>query len=78
MLGSQEKRKDRKTQKSTSEEKVVGFSSASLFLTRKWEVVTQGGTRGIDHPTWRRTQGVGIIKGWEDKQDCGCISHTFT
>ena len=43
MLGGQEKRKD-KTQKSRSEEKVVGFSSASLFPTRKWEAVTQGGT----------------------------------
>ena len=27
-----------------SENKVVGFSSASLFLARKWETVTQGGT----------------------------------
>ena len=43
-LEDQEKSKDRKTQKSMSEEKVVGFSSASLFPTRKWEAVTQGGT----------------------------------
>ena len=42
--GVQEKRKERKTQKSRSEEKVVGFSSASLFPTRKWKPVTQGGT----------------------------------
>ena len=28
-MGGQEKRKDRKTQKSKSEEKVVGFSSAN-------------------------------------------------
>ena len=40
-LGSQEKRKDRK---SRSEEKVVGFSSASLYPARKLETVTQGGT----------------------------------
>ena len=32
-----EKRKGRKTQKSRNQEKVVGFSSASLFPTRKWE-----------------------------------------
>ena len=34
-LEGQEKRKGRKTQKSKSEEKVMGFSSASLYLTRK-------------------------------------------
>ena len=34
-----------KSQKSRSEEKVVSFSSASLFPARKWEAVTQGGTR---------------------------------
>ena len=39
MLGEE---KDRKTGKSRSEEKVVGFSSAFLFPTRKWEAVTQG------------------------------------
>ena len=40
----QKKRKDRETRKSRSEEKVVGFSSTSLFPTRKQETVTQGGT----------------------------------
>ena len=40
----QEKRKDRKSQKSMNEEKVVGFSSASVFPPRKWETVTQVGT----------------------------------
>ena len=30
------------------EEKVVGFSSASLFPASKRETVTQGGIRGID------------------------------
>ena len=44
MLGRQEKRKDRKPRKSKSEEKVVDFSSASLFPIRKREAVTQGGT----------------------------------
>ena len=43
-LGGQEKRKDSKTRKSRSEEKVTGFSSAFLFLARKRESVTQGGT----------------------------------
>ena len=42
MLGSQEKRKDRKSQKSMSEEEVAGFRSASPFPTRKWETVTKG------------------------------------
>ena len=58
--------KDRKTQKSRIEEKVVGCSSASLFPVKKWEVVTQGGNRGINHLMWRRTQGASILKGWED------------
>ena len=56
MLRGQEKRKDRKTSKSRSFEKVVGFSLASLFFPSKWETVTQDGTRGIDHPMWK-TQG---------------------
>ena len=49
------RRKDRKTQKSRSEEKVVGFSSISLFCTRKWESVTQGETMGTNNPM-QRTQ----------------------
>ena len=55
MLDSQEKRKDKKTWKSRSEKKVVGFSSTSLFLARKWKAVTQGRTKGIAHPMWRKT-----------------------
>ena len=57
---------------------MVGLSSASLFPTRKWKAVTQGGTRGIDPPRWKRTQGAGIVKGWEDKRDCRHIPNTFT
>ena len=34
-LGDQKKRKDRKARKTRSEEKVVGFSSDSLFPARK-------------------------------------------
>ena len=60
------------------EEKVVYLSSASLFPKRKWEAVTKGGTRGKDHPMWRITQGAGIVKGWEVKQDHRYISDTFT
>ena len=56
------------------EEKVEGFSSVS----RKREAVIQIGTRRIDHPTRRRTQGSGMVKGWEDKQDYGPILDTFT
>ena len=44
IAGGEEKRKGRKTRKSKSEEKMVGFSSASLFPARKREAVTQGGT----------------------------------
>ena len=61
------KRKDRKSRKSRSEEKAVAFSSASVFLSRKQEAVTQGGTiqtGGIYHLTRRKTQGAGIVKGW--------------
>ena len=58
-LGGLEKRKDRKKLKSRSEEKVVGFSSASLFSTRKREVVTLGGTRGINHLIQRITKDQG-------------------
>ena len=66
LLGGQEKRKDRKTWKSRSEEKVMGFTSASLFPARKWEGVTKGVTTepgGIDHLMQRRSQGGGIVKG---------------
>ena len=42
-------RKDRKSQKSRSEEKVMGFSSVSLFPTRKREAVTQGRTMLVNH-----------------------------
>ena len=65
-MGGQKKRKDKKTRKSRSEEKMVGFISTSLFLTRKREAVTKDGTRRIYHPMGRRTQGVSIVKGWED------------
>ena len=47
MLGNQEKRKIRK---SRNKEKLVSFSSVSLFPTRKWELVTQGGTWGNRPP----------------------------
>ena len=59
---------------------MVGFSSASLFPTRKWEAVTQGGTikPEEDHLPRKRTQGAGIVKGWDDKRDRGRIPDTFT
>ena len=41
MLGVQEKRKDKETRKRRSEEKVMGFSSASPFLARKQEAITR-------------------------------------
>ena len=66
------KRKDRKTRKSRSEEKVVNFNSAQR------EAGSQDRTRGIVHLTRRRTPGAGIVKGWEDKRDWWLISNTFT
>ena len=71
------RRKGRKTRKSRNEEKVVGFSSAFLFPTRKWDRVNQGGTSGIDHTTRRKTQGTDIVKGWKDKRHHGCIPNAF-
>ena len=38
--GGQKKRKDKKTPTNRSEEKVVGFSSAFLFPTRKQDAET--------------------------------------
>ena len=64
MLECQEKRKGRKNTESRGEEKVVGFSSASLFPAKKREAVIQGGTNRIDPG---KTQGAGFVKGWEDK-----------
>ena len=51
----------------------MGFSSASPFLTRKWEAVTQGGIWGIEHPTRRRHQGAGIVpsKGGRTSKTAG-------
>ena len=42
--GGGRKRKDKKTWKSRSEEKVVGLNSASLFPARKRKAIAQGGT----------------------------------
>ena len=80
IAGGQEKRKDRKARKSKSEEKVVGFMLVSLFPTRKREEVTQGGFMepGGDRSLTRRTQGAGIVKGWEDQRDSGHIPGLFT
>ena len=67
--------------KSRNEEKVAGFSSASLFPAKKRDAVTHGGTMepgGIDHLTRRKTLGAGIVKGWEDKRDRGRLPDTFT
>ena len=63
-----------------SEEKVVGFSSASIFPAKKREAFTQGGTMkpGDRPPDAEETQGAGIVKGWEDKLDLGRIPDTFT
>ena len=78
IVGGQEYRKDCKTWRSRSEEKGVCFSSASLILARKWESVTQSGTRGTDNLMWRKTQGSSIIKTWEDKRTYGSIQDAFT
>ena len=57
---------------------MVVFNSASLFPARKQEAVTQGGTKGIDHPTQRKTEAVDIVKGWEGKRKCGYLPDIFT
>ena len=57
MLGCQEKRKERKIQKSRSEVNVVGFRSASLFPARKWEAVTQAGNHEDRPPSAEDNQG---------------------
>ena len=58
---------------------MLGFSSASLLPARKLEVVTKGGTRGIDYLTGRKNpiQGAGNVKGWEDKRYRGHIPDKF-
>ena len=56
---------------------MVGFSSLPILCNETRGNPTQGGTRVIDHPTRRKTQGVGIVKGWEDKRDRGSISDTL-
>ena len=73
MLDGQKKRKDKKTWKSRSKEKLVGFSSTSLFPTRKQETVTQGGKRGTNHLTWRRTQGLGMSKAGRTSEKAGAF-----
>ena len=76
-MGDQEKRKDRKTWKSRTKEKVVDFSSASIFTARKREAVILVGIKGTIHPTRRKTQGAGIVKDWKDKRDRGRIPDTL-
>ena len=70
-------------QKTRDEERVVLFSSASLFPVRKWEAVTHGGNHRDRPPDAedRLPEGEenpGIVKGWEDKRDSWCIPDTFT
>ena len=48
-------------------ERVVGFRLAFLFPARKREELIQAGTKGINQPTWKKTQGADIIRDWEDK-----------
>ena len=55
----------------------MSFSSASLFSAKKWEAVTQVGTRAIDHLTQRKTKGAGIVKGWKHKWDHGGVPDPF-
>ena len=57
--------KDRKTMKSRSEEKVVGFSSTSLFPAWKWEAVTRVELTGDRPPMTRITHRTSIIIGWD-------------
>ena len=56
-----EKRKDGKTRKSRSKEKVVGFSSAFLFPEENERQSLR--VEPWKNPTRRRTQGADIVKG---------------
>ena len=75
-LGDQEKSKDRK----------VGVKSGGFWFSLPIPPKKTGGshpgwnhvTREIDHLTQRRTQGPGIVKGWEDNRDRGRIPDAFT
>ena len=58
-LGGQEKRKNSKTRKSRSEEKVVGLKSDSIFPARKRDFL---GTSGPDYSKGVGTRGVGGFK----------------
>ena len=53
------------------------FKSLLNKFTKQFIPMKNHGTREIDHLMWRRTQGGGIIKGWEDKQGRGCIPDIF-
>ena len=74
----EKKNKDRKTRRSRCEQKVVGFSSAPILRKETGGSYQGEIQRVIDHPTWRRTQGAGIVKGWDGKRDRVCIPDTFT
>ena len=71
MLGVQGKRKDIKTRKSRSGDKGVGFRSYSISPAKKLEVITQGGTRGMDHPMLRINKEAGIAKAGRTSETAG-------
>ena len=60
---------------------VAGLGIGLLKEYHLWRTdqnsVTQDGTMGKGHPTQRRTQGAGIVRGWEDKRNRGRIPDTF-
>ena len=63
------KYKLRKTWKSRSEEKVLGFSSTSLFLPGKWEASPSG----IDHPTRRKPREPVLSKAGRTSRTAGAF-----
>ena len=69
-----------KKRKIRSEEKVLGLAQSSYPHKEMGDSHPGWNhkTRGMYHLMWRRTQGAGIIKGWEDKRDGGYIPDTFT
>ena len=54
---------------------MVGFSSAYLFPqgNGRQSPRVKHGTMGIDQLTGRRTQGAGIVKGWETSEEVGAF-----
>ena len=73
-LGGQKKRKGREIRESRSEQKVMRFSQSPYSPQGNGRQSPRVKATGIDHPAWRITQGVSVVKGSER----GRIPDAFT